>query len=63
LYIEVHPVLEEDERTGADLMSIALDLLEVAASEGAGPLSGEDLNFAIQEQTGRPVRLARRLQN
>lgn len=60
LYIEVHPTLEEDERTTDDLKNIALDLLEIAAGEGAGRVSGKDLLRAIEERTGRPVLLARK---
>jgi len=61
LYIEVHPVLEEDERTTADLMSLALALLEAAVGVGVGSFSVEDVAQAIEQQTGRPIRLALRL--
>jgi L,D-transpeptidase ErfK/SrfK len=62
LYIEVHPLLEEDDRTTEDLMNIALELLEVTAGDGAGRISGEKLALAIEEQSGRPVWLAGRLE-
>ena len=61
LYIEVHPVLEEDERTSDDLRNIAIDLIELAASEGAGRISGKALTRALTEQSGRPVLVAQRM--
>lgn len=60
LYLEVHPTLEEDERTAEDLKNIAVDLLEQAAGEGAGRISGRTLMRALEEQSGMPVRVARK---
>lgn len=62
LYVEVHPMLEEDGRTLEDLKNIALDLLEATAGENAGRISGKELMRAIEQQTGRPVFLAQRLE-
>lgn len=61
LYVEVHPLLEDDERTTEDLKNIAMDLLESLAGEGTGRISGEQLLRAVEEQTGRPVKVAERL--
>lgn len=63
LYLEVHPTLEEDERQAEDLKNIAVDLLEQAAAEGAGRISGRTLMRALEEQSGTPVRIARRTAN
>lgn len=60
LYLEVHPTLEEDERTAEDLRNIAVDLLEQAAAEGAGRIPGRTLMRALEEQSGMPVRVARK---
>ena len=58
LYIEVHPLLDEDARNADELRQMALEL--IAKTETVRPLllSGRRLQKALDEQSGLPVPIA-----
>ncbi len=62
LYLEVHPVLEEDDRGQDELERLARDLLRETAGDLADYVSQESLARTVKEQTGRPVRLIQKLE-
>lgn len=58
LYIEVHPLLEEDERGPGDLERIAYELLQQYTSTREIRLSETDFMRALLEKSGMPVLIA-----
>lgn len=59
LYMEVHPPLEEDHRSEAELKDEALKELEEIASERPFTLIGSGFLRAFEEQNGMPVPVGR----
>ena len=62
LYLEVHPVLEEDLRTTDDLVRQARELLTETAGDLADLVSPEALLRVIEDQSGRPELVMRKLE-
>lgn len=60
LYMEVHPVLEEDERGPAELVAVARALVNKAAGDLAPFVADEELLRLVQSPSGRPVILIRK---
>jgi len=60
LYIEVHPLLEEDRRTDSDVLAMALELIERAEEVRPIQLSVRDLLRVLREHRGVPVPISSR---
>lgn len=62
LFMEVHPLLEEDERDAEDMKLLAMELLYATAGDLAGYISESEIMRAVEERTGKPVLLMRRFE-
>lgn len=60
LYIEVHPDLEESQRTYEQKIDLALDLIEQANNYRIPVLNGAKLKTALEQSNGIPVALFER---
>lgn len=63
LFMEVHPLLEEDARDVEDLKRLAMDLLESTAGDLASYISEREIMRVVEERSGRPVLLMRKLES
>ena len=61
LFIEVHPLLEEDERGPGDLERIAYAMLQEYTTTHAVRVSDAEFSRALIEKTGMPVLIGRRV--
>lgn len=62
LFMEVHPLLEEDDRDAEDLKLLAIDLLESTAGDLASYIPESEIMRVVEERSGKPVLLMRKLE-
>jgi L,D-transpeptidase ErfK/SrfK len=59
LYVEVHPPLDEDTDTGADLLRFTLERVYAELAQNPVVLDGQALRGAVSEMHGVPVAVSR----
>jgi L,D-transpeptidase ErfK/SrfK len=62
LFMEVHPLLEEDDRDSQDLKILAMELLESTAGDLAAYISEDEIMRVIDERNGRPILLMKKFE-